>query len=201
MGVFTGVLAKEAVVGTLDALYSQIGSTTVETDRAEEAFDLGEAIAAAFGSIPENLAGLANTALDPLGLDIGDVSDREAAAEAQAVAVGTFGAMAQLFDGQAGAFAYMLLILLYFPCVAVLGAVYREAGGPWAGFIALWATGLGYGAATLFYQLATFARHPAQSLLWAVAIVAVHAAGLLAVRRWGEKNGAAPALTPAPEQT
>jgi ferrous iron transport protein B len=31
------------------------------------------------------------------------------------VDAGTFGAMAKLFDGTAGAFAYLLLVLLYFP--------------------------------------------------------------------------------------
>ena len=36
VGVFTGILAKEAVVGTLDSLYSGIG------DKAEEEAALGE---------------------------------------------------------------------------------------------------------------------------------------------------------------
>jgi Fe2+ transport system protein B len=39
---------------------------------------------------------------------------------------GTFGAMAERFDGQAGAFAYLLFVLLYFPCVATIGAIVRE---------------------------------------------------------------------------
>ena len=76
------------------------------------------------------------------------MSDTTAAAEAQSVDAGTFGAMAQLFDGTSGAFAYLLLVLLYFPCAAVVGAVHREAGLRWAGFIALWSTGFGYGTAS-----------------------------------------------------
>lgn len=189
VGVFTGVLAKEAVVGTLDALYSQIGNGA-EAEQAgdDAAFDPLGAVAEAFATIPANLAGLAEAALDPLGLDIGDVSNVAAAAETQEVSQGTFGAMAQLFDGQVGAFAYMLLILLYFPCVAVLGAVYREAGGRWAAFIAAWSTGLGYGAATLFYQVATFARHPLQSALWVAVIVVGVVVGLLVMRRYGDRD-------------
>ncbi len=187
VGVFTGVLAKEAVVGTLDALYSQLGAGPAARDEAE-AFVLGDALVEAFASIPANLAGLADAALDPLGIDIGDVRDAAAAAETQEVALGTFGAMAQLFDGQVGAFAYLLLILLYFPCVAVLGAVYREAGGRWAAFIAVWSTGLGYGASTLYYQLATFSRHPSQSLIWSVVIIGALALGLALMRRIGART-------------
>jgi ferrous iron transport protein B len=108
VGVFTGILAKEAVVGTLDTLYSRHaaahGAERAPADQAE-----------AFATLPANLAGLADAALDPLGLNIGDVSDVQAAAAAQEVDAGTFGAMAKLFDGTAGAFAYLLLVLLYFP--------------------------------------------------------------------------------------
>jgi ferrous iron transport protein B len=161
---------------------------------AEEAadFNLLVAVSGAFATVPENLAGIADAALDPLGLNIGDVSDVQAAASAQAVDAGTFGAMAKLFDGTAGAFAYLLLVLLYFPCVAVLGAVYREASLRWTGFIALWATGMGYGIATLYFQIATFALHPAQSLAWTLGITLTFGVALLGMKRWGERLGPAP---------
>ena len=205
VGVFTGILAKEAVVGTLDTLYSQhtAAGVTPAPDQAapadkeavaEEAasFDLLVAVRGAFATIPENLAGFADAALDPLGLNIGDVGDVQAAAAAQAVDAGTFGAMAELFDGTAGAFAYLLLVLLYFPCVAVLGAVYREASLRWAGFIAMWATSMGYSIATLYFQIATFALHPTQSLAWTLGITLTFGVALLAMRRWGERLGPAP---------
>ncbi len=205
VGVFTGILAKEAVVGTLDSLYSQHtaairapapdqAAPADNEPAAEEAadFNLLVAVSGAFATIPENLAGLADAALDPLGLNIGDVSDVQAAAATQAVDAGTFGAMAKLFDGTAGAFAYLLLVLLYFPCIAVLGAVYREASLRWAGFIALWATGMGYGIATLYFQIATFALHPAQSLAWTLGITMTFGVALLGMKRWGERLGPPP---------
>ena len=74
--------------------------------------------------------------------------------------------MGKLFDGQAGAIAYMLFILMYFPCVAAMAAVYRETNKRWTLFIAAWTTGLAYVAATSFYQLATFTQHPTFSSLW-----------------------------------
>jgi len=207
VGIFTGVLAKEAVVGTLDTLYSQQAAANAaaqaeaagETGVVEEEapFSLMGAVAGAFATIPENLSGLADAALDPLGLDIGDVSDTTVAAEAQEVDAGTFGAMALLFDGTAGAFAYLLLILLYFPCAAVVGAVHHEAGSRWAGFIALWSTGIGYGTATLYYQIATFGLHPAQSLAWTGAILLTLAAGFFTMKRWANRQERAPELVPS----
>ena len=60
------------------------------------------------------------------------------------------------FEGQVGAFAYLLFVLLYFPCIATLAAAYRESSLRWAVFMVLWSTGLAYLTATLFYQLATY---------------------------------------------
>ncbi len=205
VGVFTGILAKEAVVGTLNTLYSQYEGPTM-TPSAEPAdtaatepsaagpagFDLLEAVRGAFATIPVNLASIADSALDPLGLNIGDISDAQAAAATQAVDARTFGTMAELFAGTAGAFAYLLLILLYFPCVAVLGAVYRESSLSWAGFIALWSTGMGYGIATLYFQIATFALHPIQSLAWILGIALTFGIALLVMKHGGKPLGTIP---------
>jgi len=76
--------------------------------------------------------------MDPLGLGVGNVSTPDTAVEEQEVAAGTFGAMAARFDGKVGAFSYLLFVLLYFPCVAAMGAVYRETN--WDGW-PLWVSG------------------------------------------------------------
>jgi ferrous iron transport protein B len=193
VGIFTGVLAKEAVVGTLDALYSQAAAADIPEETAEEEpFSFWGGITEAFATIPDNLAGVSGTLLDPMGLDVGDVSSVDAAAEEQEVAAGTFGAMIRLFDGTAAAFAYLLLILLYFPCVAVVGAVYREAGTRWTLFISLWSTGVGYGAAVLFYQFATFSAHPASSTLWGAIVFVFVGLFLAAMRYMGQREQAQP---------
>ena len=100
------------------------------------------AIGAAVATVPENLAAVGGMLLDPLGMDVGEIGDIEAAAAAQEVSSGLFGAMASRFDGQIGAFAYLLFILLYFPCVATIGVIARETGGAWATFVAAWTTGV-----------------------------------------------------------
>jgi ferrous iron transport protein B len=187
VGMLTGIFAKEAVVGTLDALYGAMAAA--ESDEAEtEPFDLSSSITAAFATIPANLLDLADAALDPLGLGIVGPASLEEAAEAQEVGVGTFGAMAARFDGQVGAFAYLLAVLLYMPCVAAMAAIYREVGSRWAIFAALWTTGLGYGSAVLAFQAGTFSRDPMSATAWIAGVLMIFAATLLAFRITGNRQ-------------
>jgi ferrous iron transport protein B len=187
VGIFTGILAKEAVVGTLDALYTQLAMTDSQLNSPEPPFDLWQAIGTAFATIPKNLATLTENILDPLGLNIGEMSDTTEVAEAQAVNVNTFGAMITRFDGQAGAFAYLLFILLYFPCAAATAAIYRETDLKWTIFIAGWTTGLAYLFATVFYQLATFTRHPLTSLAWTGSLLLLFSLVILLLYYYGQR--------------
>ena len=172
VGIFTGVLAKEAVVGTLDALYSQLGATSeVLSDKAP--FNLGEALMAACATVPENLSAIADNILDPLGLNIGTVNDIASAASEQDVKTNTFSAMQHSFDGKAGAFAYLLFILLYAPCVAATAAIYRETNVGWTFFVVFWTTGIAYMTATIFYQAMTYSQHPDYSLTWISVLISV----------------------------
>jgi ferrous iron transport protein B len=185
VGIFTGIFAKEAVVGTLNAMYSQIGASS-EADVQEnqaEMFDLWRGIGQAFATIPENLTKITGTLLDPLGITITEMNDRENAARELDVSVGTFGAMVSLFDGKAGAFAYLLMVLLYVPCVAAIAAIYRETSLGWALFACSWNAGLAYMAATLFYQIATIPRHPVSSLLWISTLCTLFCGTVLILRK------------------
>jgi ferrous iron transport protein B len=181
VGIITGLLAKEVVVGTLDALYSGMDNAAADTEAGEqEHYDPVGGLSAALATIPANLSDALGNLGDPLGLAIME--------EEQEVSNATFIAMNQYFDGKAGAFAYLLFILMYFPCVASVGAMQREVGARWAMLGVAWSTGLGYGAAVLFYQLATFSRHPGTSLLWAGIILAVFAAAVYGFHIAGRKT-------------
>ncbi|NBB71756.1 MAG: Fe(2+) transporter permease subunit FeoB, partial [Alphaproteobacteria bacterium] len=103
VGLFTGVLAKEAVVGTLDALYTDVARDAAP-DEAAPALDLAGGVSAAFASVPANLAGLGALAGDPVAM--------AAARDDAAASAGSFGAMQARFDGQVGAVAYLLFVLL-----------------------------------------------------------------------------------------
>ncbi len=171
LGIFSGVLAKEVIVGTLDSLYGRLAAESSNQPATEVPFQLMPALAAAFATVPANLSEIGRGLADPLGLGIGNNLDAEAIAAEQSLTSGTFGAMAERFDGRAGAFAYLLFVLLYFPCVATIGAIVREAGSTWATFVAIWTTGIAFVTATLFYQTATFDRHPLSSGVWISALV------------------------------
>lgn len=168
VGLFTGMFAKEAIVGTLDALYSEPAE-----DAGDAAPDLAGAFNEAIGSIGTELLALGDTLGDPLGISIGDVSDLEAVAEEQEVQGSTLTNMAALFVSPFAAFCYLVFILLYAPCVAVLGAVNKEAGPQWTLLVFSWSTGLAYITATVCYQLGTFAEHPLFSSLWILAMLTI----------------------------
>jgi ferrous iron transport protein B len=132
VGLMTGVLAKEVVIGTLNTLYSQA-------------------------------AGLS-----------------------------------QHFDGQIGAFSYLLFVLLYFPCVSTMAVMMRELHRGWTIFSALWMTGVAYGTAVVFYQAATFMRHPVSSAGWILSVTLLFFA-VIAFGRWYAREDKLVSITPAGE--
>jgi len=187
LGVFSGVLAKEVIVGTLDTVYGRLADESIGLE-SETPFEMLQALADAAATVPANLAALGESLIDPLGLRVGDLSDQGLAADEQGVSAGTFGAMEARFDGRAGAFAYLLFVLLYFPCVATIGAIVRETSRAWAAFVAAWSTGIAFVAATLFYRVATFDAHPVSSTAWVVGLSVVLVGVLLVLRAWGQSG-------------
>ena len=163
VGIFTGIFAKETVVGTLNSLYDQMGAANAAEDGAaeeEKGFSFTATLDEALSVTGENLAGLGSALVDPLGITVGDLSDEAAAAEEQEVSTGTIDTIRTLFASQSAAFAYLLLVLLYMPCCAAIAAVYREVGTAWTVFACVWTTALGYSAATIFYRLVNFSADP-----------------------------------------
>jgi len=186
VGIFTGILAKEVVVGTLNSIYTQM--SLEGTDESQQSYNLWQSLSDAAATIPQNLSGLTEFFLDPLGLDVGDLNDTQSTADGLEVAKGLFGVMYERFDGQAGAFAYLLFILLYFPCVATIGAIAKEAGRAWAIFVAFWTTSVAYITAVLFYQLARFSESPATAAI-TIALIIVYAILLfLGLRSYANKQ-------------
>jgi len=195
VGLFTGLFAKEVVVGTLDALYTQMGAEEAGESVEDAPFDLWGGVGEAFATIPVNLAGLADRLLDPLGFDVTVAENLDEAAEKQSVARGTFDVIASKFDGGIGAFAYLIAILLYSPCMSALSAYYRELSIGWTAFVALYSTALGYGMAVLTYQIGTFSRDPATATTWIASICAVIAAGVVVLMLAGRNRP--PVVVPA----
>ncbi|MCE0494562.1 Fe(2+) transporter permease subunit FeoB [Vibrio salinus] len=176
VGIITGIFAKEAVVGTLNNLY-----TSVESDQTE--YNLFGSLKEAVMSIPENLVGLSFT--DPLGLEVGDVKDQNVAAEEQGVDSSIFSNIQMNFVSGGAAFSYLIFILLYTPCVAAMGAYVREFGAKFARFIAVWTFGLAYISAALFYQLTKVIEQPLVSIPVIVGILAM----CYGIYKWLSRRG------------
>ncbi|MBA1332195.1 hypothetical protein QQ73_14110, partial [Candidatus Endoriftia persephone str. Guaymas] len=80
------------VVGTLDSIYTSLARQEAGDTGGGEPFDFWAAIAEAAATVPENLGEVKNQLLDPLGLQVGDLSDARGAAQKQEVEVDVFGA-------------------------------------------------------------------------------------------------------------
>jgi ferrous iron transport protein B len=188
VGIFSGIFAKEVVVGTLDALYSAMARDANGPPDDAPPPALWDQLKDAAATVPANLAELADLLGDPLGIGVGDLSDHAGAAEAQEVEVSTLDMMARLFDGQLGAFAYLLFVLLYVPCVATLGVLYKEAGAFWAFFSASWNTLIAYTLAVIVYQTGRFGDHPASSAVWIGSMSLILVAGCAVLIKLGRRE-------------
>lgn len=107
VGLVTGIMAKEVVIGTLNTLYAEADPNT------------------------------------PI-----------------------YGQMMVKFGGPLAAFAYLLFVLLYFPCAASIAVIAQELNGRWAAFAVFWTVYVAYVIAVFFYQAATFSAHATTSLIW-----------------------------------
>ena len=165
VGLFTGIFAKEAVVGTLDALYS--GST----NKSVEEFNFWLGIVESFRSIPQGFKGFEETAFNPMGVKV-ETSDKEITAQELEIETGTMNKMEFLFGGKSNAFAYLLFILIYMPCIAVIATIIKEAGLKWAIFSIIYLTLLAWIIATLFYQISMFVSQPSVTAMWTVVCIA-----------------------------
>jgi ferrous iron transport protein B len=182
VGIFTGILAKEAVVGTLNSLYGQNAAASAAADAApkeseEEGFSFWKGIASAAATIPENLSGIWGSLADPLGLSVVNEEEDSAAKESADGSVYA-GLRANFTGGPAQAYAYLLFVLLYLPCVAAFGAMTKEMGIKYSLIAAAYITVTSWSVATLFYQLSL-----GHSALWIIFPLVLFAAmvGVLAL--------------------
>jgi ferrous iron transport protein B len=161
VGLFTGAMAKEVVVGTLNTLY------TAENIQ-EEAYD------PATFSLPDELLGAVEetwqSLKDTFSLSV-LANPIEASKGDGEMASGAMGVMSSKFGSASAAYSYLIFVLLYIPCISVMGAVARETSRGWMGFSILWGLNIAYSLATLFYQTVNFSQHPQYSLVCILAVV------------------------------
>lgn len=161
VGLLTGTLAKEVVVGTLNTLYTQEKPQSL-ADAASEKFDFWGGIAQSWHDTVDGFKNMS------LGAFVNPFAANEADANMDKTAMGS---MVIAFGSLAAAFAYMLFVLLYVPCASVIGAMAREATRGWAWTSVIWSTSIAYVAAVIVYQLAQLTTTPLHALSWIMGVI------------------------------
>ncbi|MCE9963456.1 Fe(2+) transporter permease subunit FeoB [Lelliottia amnigena] len=173
VGLFTGAMAKEVVVGTLNTLYTAENIQEEAFNPAE--FHLGDEL---FGAVDETWQSLKGTfSLSVLANPI------EASKGDGEMATGAMGVMSEKFGSASAAYSYLIFVLLYIPCISVMGAIARESSRGWMGFSVLWGLNISYSLSTVFYQATNFSQHPRYSLVCILAVVLFNVVLLGLLRR------------------
>lgn len=188
VGLFTGIFAKEAVVGTINSLY--IESKTSE-EAEEEDFDFWGGIADSFKAIPDGFSGFFGAITDPIGFssvtEVDSTSVEDAAGNLE-VDTETVRSMKKHFPNKSAVIAYLLFILLYCPCLAAIAAIYRETNLKWTIFSVSYLTGIAWLIATLFYQTTRLTVDPAGGLMWISICITVLAVFIAVLKTIGKNK-------------
>ena len=189
VALIVGLFAKEQVVSSLNTLYS-IGDAEEAAEEEEEepltwggAKDaLAQGLADACATIPDAFSGLAATFRDPIGYEDSFAEFEESPEDAQEATLAR--TLAQKFDNDKHrAFAYLLFVLLYVPCLAAMATVVREIGWAYSSILFGYLTLLGWCVATLYYQVTV-----GHSLPWVIAPCALLAGVAAFFAAYGRKH-------------
>lgn len=184
VGIVSGVLAKESVVSTLNSLYAENGAAPA----AAHGPGLLTGVRQALSSVPADLGRVPRTLADPLGVGVVGGSRGSVAAHVGADA-GVYGGLRSGFaGGRPQAYAYLLFVLLYLPCVATFGAMTKEMGLRYSLLAATYIGIVAWSTATLFYQLAA-----GRSPLWTGVALALAGLLVLSLRLAGRSRRTEPA--------
>ena len=144
VSIFTGLFAKESVIGTMKGLYGvndAEGKSNKEEEKSEDDYSFIGGIKEAFATIPENLSGLTGGLSDAL-----DTESEESEAEVDAL-------RRHFPKGFHQVFAFLLFVLLYVPCIAATGVVFREIGKFYGTIFVGYLTLLGWSVATIYHAI------------------------------------------------
>lgn len=173
VGLFTGAMAKEVVVGTLNTLYTaeNIQNDDFDPTTFNLLDELEGAVAETWDSLKDTFS--LSVFANPIEASKGDGE----------MAGGAMGTMSSKFGSDAAAYSYLIFVLLYIPCISVMGAIARESSRGWMMFSALWGLNLAYSLSTLYYQAVTFSEHPRYSLICILAVALFNIALVYGLRR------------------
>ncbi len=156
VGLITGFVAKEAIISTITAIYGH--NSGMMGDNEEEGVN-----DQSFGSFLIN--GISDVVLSFPTMVIDNFSEAVISADSGQTKEEESMLMQNLVAGfrlgKWHAYAYLLFVLLYVPCLAATGAIYKELSKVLTAILISYLTLLAWAVATLFYQIVL-----GHSLLW-----------------------------------
>lgn len=173
VGLITGAMAKEIVVGTLNTLYTaeQLIEEPFDAKNFNLFNELENAAQETWRSLKETFS--LSVLFNPIEASMGEGE----------MGSRSMGMMSSKFGSSISAYSYLIFVLLYVPCVSVMGAIARESSRGWMIFSILWGLNVAYSLATLFYQVATFRQHPQFSLIAILLVVLFNILILFGLRK------------------
>ncbi|SHG28606.1 ferrous iron transport protein B [Fibrobacter sp. UWCM] len=189
VALFTGLFAKEAIVGTLNSLYAIEGTDgaaensaaagdadAVPEEIADEGFSLKSTVKEALVSVPANLVEVFTSIANPLGV-------KDAIEESEGAGnEGAYKTMQAHFNlGRFQVLAYLLFILLYVPCLAAMGTAFRELGRFYGTLMMVFQTVIGWSLSVLFFQVTC--GHSTAWIFTSVALLACVVVSLVLIGR------------------
>ncbi len=155
VGLMTGVMAKEVVIGSLNTLYSNNEKKVIDSEDNKTQFNLPDIIK---NTITETKTAFASIfhlqSINPFKAN---------QADSQMSSYATSNMMDKFSDKYA-AFAYCLFVLLYTPCISTIGVLARESGKVWSIISTIWSIDIAYSIAVIFYQTASIINNPIDNL-------------------------------------
>ncbi|MCS5960208.1 hypothetical protein LNP74_10415 [Klebsiella pneumoniae subsp. pneumoniae] len=163
VGLFTGAMAKEVVVGTLNTLYTAEDIQNENSIR-RPSVSAEELLAA----VDETWQGLKDTfSLSVLANPI-----RKPAKAMAETTTGAMGVMGSKFGSAATAYSYLIFVLLLYSLhLSVMGAIARESKPRLDDLLHPVGLNIAYSLSTLYYQTVSFSDHPRYSLVCILAVV------------------------------
>ena len=182
VALFTGLFAKEAIVGTLNSLYAIEGtdpSTGTSTSSVYHSGTLKDAAgeAGAVAEAPENealrqaqgpessfslkltvkeaLVSVPTNLVEVFTSIANPLGVKDAIDESESAGnEGAYKTMQAHFNlGRFQVLAYLLFILLYVPCLAAMGTAFRELGRFYGTLMMVFQTVIGWSLSVLFFQV------------------------------------------------
>ena len=154
VGIVAGVGAKELVVSTLGVMYAPEEPLAVDATAADSMSSPAVSM-----SIPEDSLSIPEDSLsipeDSLSAPADSV-DGQPVSETESIGETRLQRALLRSVSPAAALAYMVFILLYFPCIATFVAIKKESGGwKWAIVTAVYTIALAWVAAFITYHVAS----------------------------------------------